>query len=318
MMFLPPVGKAQESLPPDLENAKLFLNQNINFREKFYDAAAINGSAWLVGYYGTILHVTENMTQFERQDSGTKEPLLSVSFADGNNGVIVGTRGLILKTADGGKTWTKIKTEFDKHLFAVAFGDVNNGWAVGEFGTILHTADGGNSWQAQSLEGIDVTLYGCYFLDAMKGVVVGEFEVILSTVDGGVTWQTIQMNDTDGVALCDVLFKTPEEGIAVGQNGVLLQTQDGGVSWERTKLPISDNLLGIGVMDDTIFVVGLRGVMLEKAASGEFELNKTLGISGWLQCVVGSKKGPALIAGDHGRILWSGGGEAKRKWIILN
>ena len=184
---------------------------------------------------------------------------------------------------------------------------------------ILHTADGGSSWKAQSLEDLDITLYGCFFVDAMKGFVVGEFEVILSTIDGGATWQTLQMDDMKGVTLFDVFFKTPEEGIAVGQNGVLLQTRDGGATWARTKLQMSDNLLGIGVIDESIFIVGLRGTMLEKTESGEFQRSNKLNISDWLECVVSSKTGPAIIAGDHGRILWSSGADgANRTWNILN
>ena len=114
MVLFPMALKAQEALPQEMAPAKSYLSQHVNFRDKFYDAAAINGSAWIVGYYGTILHASENMTHFERQDSGTKEPLLSVSFTDETHGVIVGTKGLILKTVDGGRPGLKSRRNLRK------------------------------------------------------------------------------------------------------------------------------------------------------------------------------------------------------------
>jgi len=40
------------------------------------------------------------------QTSGTTEYLVGVSFTDSDNGTVVGWNGTILRTTDGGTTWT--------------------------------------------------------------------------------------------------------------------------------------------------------------------------------------------------------------------
>ena len=59
---------------------------------------------------------------------------------------VVGTRGTILSTADGGATWRQQPSGVQTWLSAVHFSDRQHGWAVGGLNTILKTADGGETW----------------------------------------------------------------------------------------------------------------------------------------------------------------------------
>jgi len=56
--------------------------------------------------------------------------LNSVDFIDANNGIGVGERGMIVKTTDGGTTWTFSNpphpNDLDPQLFSVDFIDANN------------------------------------------------------------------------------------------------------------------------------------------------------------------------------------------------
>lgn len=67
--------------------------------------------------------------------------LLSVAFVDANTGWAVGVAGTILKTTDGGTTWTRQTSGVLNWLQAVTFADANTGWAVGSGGTILRYYD---------------------------------------------------------------------------------------------------------------------------------------------------------------------------------
>ncbi|MBT8387336.1 MAG: T9SS type A sorting domain-containing protein, partial [Ignavibacteria bacterium] len=61
-----------------------------------------------------------------------------------NNGWTVGDAGTILRSRDGGLTWTpQFSGVASNFLAAVYFVDAMNGWVTGEGGTILHTSDGG-------------------------------------------------------------------------------------------------------------------------------------------------------------------------------
>jgi photosystem II stability/assembly factor-like uncharacterized protein len=318
LLLMPVPAGAGNDLNVDLDQVRDDFKRTLTFRDKFYDAAAIGKQVWIVGYFGTIVHVDTETSRAERQSSGTTLPLFDVSFVDQNQGYVIGKRGIILKTTDGGKTWVRVKREDDANLFAAHFIDADTGWAVGDFGTIVHTSDGGATWENLSLQDADINLNGCHFIDAQNGFIVGEFESIYRTRDGGMTWQEVNEQKTDGVSLFGVRFKSDLNGLAVGQNGVLFCTVDGGSSWERRKLGTDDNLLGIGVIEGRYNIVGLRGMIVEESPDGELTINNESRISDWLNCIVGFPSGAAIAAGDHGRILWSGGSRSRRQWKILN
>src|SRR6516225_2172886 len=76
--------------------------------------------------------------------------LFGVSFTDANTGTAVGFGGTILRTTDGGASWTRQSSGTTETLLGVSFTDANTGTAVGSGGTILRTTDGGASWTRQS------------------------------------------------------------------------------------------------------------------------------------------------------------------------
>jgi photosystem II stability/assembly factor-like uncharacterized protein len=71
------------------------------------------------------------------------DQLTGVSFTDINNCTIVGQKGQILKTVDGGANWTLQASGTGNTLSGVSFTDLHNGTAVGYDGTILRTTNGG-------------------------------------------------------------------------------------------------------------------------------------------------------------------------------
>src|SRR2546426_10283472 len=72
--------------------------------------------------------------------------LRGASFVDANTGTVVGEYGTIVRTTDGGNSWTIQASGTTENLWAVSFKDSNKGTAVGEGGTILGTTDGGANW----------------------------------------------------------------------------------------------------------------------------------------------------------------------------
>src|ERR1041384_784712 len=66
-------------------------------------------------------------------------PLHGVSFVQTNHGTAVGDYGTIVRTTDGGRTWTKQSSGTSSGLYGVSFVNANNGTAVGNNGIILKT-----------------------------------------------------------------------------------------------------------------------------------------------------------------------------------
>ena len=56
---------------------------------------------------------------------------MDVSFTDANTGTAVGGYGTILRTTNGGTTWTSQTSGTTNHLLGVSFTDANTGTAVG-------------------------------------------------------------------------------------------------------------------------------------------------------------------------------------------
>src|SRR4029450_11410594 len=113
--------------------------------------------------------------------------LRGASFVDANTGTVVGDYGTIVRTTDGGNSWTIQVSGTTQNLWAVSFIDANNGAAVGEGGTILGTTDGGANWVSQT-SGTTLQLRGVSLSDANNGAAVGEGGTILRTTDGGSSW----------------------------------------------------------------------------------------------------------------------------------
>ena len=76
--------------------------------------------------------------------------LHSVKFIDANTGYAVGGRGTIIKTTDGGVTWTWLPSGTENVLYSVFATDANTAYVVGTNGTILKTTNGGTNFIAET------------------------------------------------------------------------------------------------------------------------------------------------------------------------
>jgi len=110
-----------------------------------------------------------------------------VKFINTQTGSAVGYGGTILRTTNGGTSWTSQTSGTIEHLFGVYFTDVNVGTAVGNDGTILKTLNGGTNWNTQT-SGTTERLYSVYFPDVNNGTIVGQDGTILRTTNGGANW----------------------------------------------------------------------------------------------------------------------------------
>ena len=190
-------------------------------------------SGWSVGwrgypnpYEGIILRTTNGGADWTPQTSGTERVLRDVDFVDENVGWVVGGAigplpraktshpvddgpGIVLKTVDGGLTWTTQMDTLQEALFGVSFVDSSYGFAVGYCysrfasgalgGTIVYTTDGGVNWMSQLNEDLS-GFRDVDFIDANTGWVVGIYYdwdsvsgyshsgKILHTTNGGVTF----------------------------------------------------------------------------------------------------------------------------------
>jgi hypothetical protein len=102
--------------------------------------------------------------------------------------IAVGDSGTILRTNDGGGTWTSQRSGTTNRLSGVRFFNATSGFVIGDRGTMLRTTNGGATWFPQS-SGTSNTLCGITVNTGNTCVVVGDRGTILRTnVTGLITF----------------------------------------------------------------------------------------------------------------------------------
>jgi photosystem II stability/assembly factor-like uncharacterized protein len=204
-----------------------------------------------------------------------------IGFAVGSN-LTFGGDGIILKTTDGGSSWSKISTDTIPGLKAACFTSADVGYAAGHQNFLMKTIDGGSTW-TQIV--IDTKLWyfnNIEFWDANNGIVASYPSSVYRTTDAGATWnlssiglkhsiedlcyadantlylvggdETIYKSTNSGFfwteiysgfplsLLLSVEFYNPSYGIVAGEDGKVFVTTNGGTDWATS------NAGGVGLM----------------------------------------------------------------------
>jgi photosystem II stability/assembly factor-like uncharacterized protein len=174
--------------------------------DKIYNSVFFtdNTTGWIVGEFGTIKFTEDGGKTWqpreckdlvsETSDAVWEKPqpaLYGIFFADKEHGWIVGMDGVILKTADAGKTWSKVVSGTDKPLYSLIVRG-SKGWAIGNKGVYLSSSDGGTTWQVKE-DAIKTKFWlrNIAFCDEQHGLVVGARGTIVRSDDGGANWEII-------------------------------------------------------------------------------------------------------------------------------
>jgi photosystem II stability/assembly factor-like uncharacterized protein len=189
-----------------------------------------------------------------RQYSGTLAWLHSVFFLDQNRGFVVGSRGTMLVTADGGKQWQQKELPTTDVIKDIYFLDEQTGWilcerniydlrAKGEARTyLMKTTDGGERWLRVNVRGADVDsrLIRAVFKDGGRAWAFGEGGAIYATSDFGKNWTKLIVPTRH--LLLGGTFVDEYRGWVVGAGATILQTSDGGNSWHLSRLAGAEDI----------------------------------------------------------------------------
>jgi len=177
------------------------------------------------GNRGVILK-TENagVTWAPVQLPGSSSTYNGIFFTDPINGYIAGA-GKILRTVDGGATWT---TQFftGQNFNAIHFPTASTGYVVGESG-ILTSTNGGTTWTAPITQPLNTSdLTDVFFQNASTGFTLDASGKVYKTQNGGQLWEKTALADP---TFCRrFFFQTANNAWVVGDKGKVWKTTNGG------------------------------------------------------------------------------------------
>jgi photosystem II stability/assembly factor-like uncharacterized protein len=197
------------------------------------------------------------------------QDLSAVTF-QGATGYAVGAFGTVLRSEDGGQTWTGLASGTTDDLDQVQ--ELTPTTLVASGGcTVLESTDAGASFTSLplGLPTVCEPVAGVSFSAATQGYVELQDGTLFYTDDGG---QTVQARSPIPVGSAGratgMVFTSPTTGLAISDRGLVELTTDGGNSWNQV-LQLSDPLYGITAVSPTLIeAVGAGGVLMESADGG--------------------------------------------------
>ena len=156
-------------------------------------------------------------------------------FFDSKHGKFATSRGAILSTADGGRTWTRDDYPVNSGTaVALHFTSATEGWLVLD-GKLEHTTDAGKTWSMPLTTAAMPGVQGMSWADATHAW-VWTYNGLFGTADGGSTWAPLAPPNAN-YAVTSAVMTGALTGVASTAYGSYMTTQDGGATWQAATGP---------------------------------------------------------------------------------
>ena len=283
------------------------------------DGAVAGSRLVVVGERGHILISTDDGASWTQADVPTRVLLTAVHMHDERTGWAVGHDAVILRTVDGGETWTMVHQapEEELPLLDVWFRDERAGFAVGAYGYFLATEDGGETWARRVVSEDD------FHLNALVPVaerspgspqpasrrlyIAAEAGVAYRSDDAGKTWSELPSPYAGswfgGLALDE------EQVVLTGLRGHLFRSENAGETWTQVPSGTTATLTGaVRLPSRSIVITGLEGSVLTSEDGGRSVSARRLPSREGISAGLPLADGAVLLIGEFGvRRLADGG-----------
>lgn len=248
--------------------------------------------------------------------------LFDICFANDMTGYIVGNNGVVLKTIDGGYSWSPKAGGGGIWLYSVFFTSPTTGYTLGIQTGVLKTTNGANSWMpiiAPSNAGYQVV----YFINQNTGFVGGQYtESILKTTNAGNNWFYVGpytslkftsfcfINETTGFAGTSGDFGNPP-----ANGGQIFKSTNTGQSWYPVLIPnLFAGMVDIKEIGNSIFAISSFGKLYRTSDLGSTWDSTELEGTNFYDIAV--KDSVALIPTSDGKIYRSS--DYGLNWNVTN
>lgn len=201
--------------------------------------------------------------------TGTTKKLNAIDFPSDQVGYIGGNDSLLLKTVNGGETWTTLNytgVNFlpgGGHILNLDFVSENVGYmTVGPYSGTYKTIDGGLNWTSLATSGNLCYNQGLFFFDEQNGFIGGsgcfQGELIDRMSSGTIAPANMYYSTwLSENRLVDIDFYSADYGLAASISGYIFRTVDGGISWDSIPSGLTDiPLTSVAIINDTLAYAG--------------------------------------------------------------
>ena len=192
----------------------------------------------------------------------TTNNLYDIDFWNADSGIAVGGSDLILKTVDGGVSWTQIgRNMTTDNIVGVTWITENIVLAIADNNTLLTSTNSGDDWTSQSLP--YTTLFTDIAYNNSYVTISGNGSVVLKSMDYGVSWTQMNFSSTLINITAIALSSTGYASIAVSQNGNIYQSTNDCLDWTQISNGTTNWLNSIITLSNgSGWIVGDDGVIL--------------------------------------------------------
>jgi photosystem II stability/assembly factor-like uncharacterized protein len=252
-----------------------------------------------VGQRGHVVFSDDAGATWQQANVPVSSDLVAVSFpqrdaATRDVGWAVGHDGVVLHTADGGRSWTR---QLD-------------GRSLGALLVAHYEKAGDAKWLAEakrfSAQGAENPFLDVAFVDAQNGWVVGAFGLVLRTRDGGRRWEPM-LHATDNPKALHVyaVARVGNDVYAVGEQGLALKLDRDGDRFGALTLPYAGTLFGVTGNERAIVAYGLRGNAVRSNDGGRTWASVATGVGVGLTAATIDERGRIVLVSQAGHVLVS-------------
>ena len=256
-----------------------------------------------VGEHGVIVISEDKGVSWHQAASPVSVTLTSVHFVSSTEGFVTGQFGVVLRTQDGGQTWTRVLDgNTAAHLAVTAAAQMVA--AAPQDPTALAALAEAHRLVAQ---GPDKPFFDSYFSDAKNGFVIGAYNLLYRTADGGRTW-TAWMSHTGNTKRFHLYAIAADGGdiYIAGEQGLVLRSIDGGQSFQQLSTPYAGSFFSVATAPSgEVVIAGLEGNAFRSIDQGvSWQQINDLPPVGIVSATFGSDQ-KLWLANQAGQIFWS-------------
>lgn len=187
--------------------------------------------------------------------------ILKFSFINTSTGWAAGEKGTVIKTTNGGTSWTSQYVNTSLPLGEIAFPDSLYGF-TGTGSDLFTTTNSGQTWNIK-YRFPNFVISALFMLDRDTGIIAltngTNSSKLYKTTDKGSSWSLI-LNSTAG-DISDMHIMPSGNGILAGSGGLVMKTSDYGNTWLTVSAGTTDDLIDVSMpTNNEIFLAASNAI----------------------------------------------------------